>query len=345
MTTVRLWYRDTLSCLQSTTATLLIQRGEDPLTALGLNWDFLYIPGDYEPQEYYYPCRYPGDVIRSILPYHPATSGWRIAGDPDPYAELEAVLAEGRLPVIAVDNFHLPFRPAYHDVHSKHLLVVHAIDRSAGTVRVSDAQPPAFDGSLDADVLLKAWRVGGATNERNVFFSGKLVETVTRWLDVRLDTPFPEFGPERLRTALQANLHRFGPAAGEWSGLPGLRRYLSELVDGARSLDRQALVESYTFGWGVQAQASLHGELLRKYGFEWQMPALSEAGRRVEQVAHRWSAVRVQSAHGHSDPVGAAEPLARHGRRLLDTYDQALESIETAIATLPAGRPVLDPVA
>lgn len=206
---------------------------------------------------------------------------------------------------------------------------------------MSDAQPPAFEGALDADALLTAWRVGGATNERNVFFSGKFVETVTRWLDVRLGTPFPDFGPERLCTALQANLHRFGPGAGEWSGLSGLRRYLGELVNGARSLDRRALVESYTFGWEVQAQASLHGELLRKYGFEWRVPALSETGRRVEQVAHRWSAVRVQSAHGHGDPVGAAEPLTRHGRRLLAAYEEALESTEAAIAALSTGAPAL----
>ena len=52
----------------------------------------------------------------------------------------------GVLPIAAVDNFHLPFRPAFHDVHAAHLLVVYRITDT--DVYVSDAQPPAFQGPI-----------------------------------------------------------------------------------------------------------------------------------------------------------------------------------------------------
>jgi hypothetical protein len=48
------WYRDTISCLQATLATVLLHAGEEPLPVLGLAWEFLHIPGDVRPQEFYY---------------------------------------------------------------------------------------------------------------------------------------------------------------------------------------------------------------------------------------------------------------------------------------------------
>lgn len=53
----------------------------------------------------------------------------------------------------------------------------------------------------------------------------------------------------------------------------------------------------------------------------------------------------MQGAHGHVDPVGSAEPLAQHCRRLWNAYDEALESVDAAIESLAAAGPLLDPVA
>lgn len=328
------WYRDPLSCLQSTLAALLLRRGEDPLACLGLSWEFLHVPGDFRPEEFYWPCRYPGDVVRSVMPHHPVGSAWHTATGSDPFTGLEEELAAGRPPLIAVDNFHLPFRPAYHDVHSEHLLVVHRIDRAAGTVTVSDAQPPEFSGPLSIGALRRAWRVGPYSNEQNVFFSKESGRERHRWISVRLDTPFPELTPARLTDVLIANLRGFTDPPHDRSGLAGLRTLTDEIVDRARHGDGRGLVETYTFGWGPQAQTALHGELLRDRGTRWGLPALAEAGRRTEHAAHLWSAVRVHSAHGRSDPRAAAADLARHARRLNDAYERALEAIDEAVPAL-----------
>jgi hypothetical protein len=104
---------------------------------------------------------------------------------------------------------------------------------------------------------------------------------------VELETPFPPLDAPRLRAALRANLERFGAAedpAG-WGGLAGLRRYTADLLTRAHAGEARALEELYTFGWGMQAQASLHGELLRTCGTHWEAPELREAGRAVERVA------------------------------------------------------------
>ena len=332
--TVELWYRDTLSCLQSTLATLLLHAGEDPLGYLGLGWEFLYLPGDVRPEEFYWPCRHPADLAQSVMPHHPITSQWHVAQEADPIADLEAELAEGRLPLIAVDNFHLPFRPAYQDVHSEHLLVVYDIDRAAGTVSVSDAQPPDFRGPLAMETLRRAWYVGPSTNKQNIFFSRDEGDGTARWISVRLDTPFPALTPERLAEALRANLQRFINPPDERSGLAGLRLFCDVLVEGARGGDGRTLADTYTFGWGPQAQTSLHGELLRERGKAWRLPKLTEAGRHVEHVAHLWTAVRVHSAHNQSRPVEAAGQLVRHTRRLQDAYGHALATVEEAVEEL-----------
>lgn len=329
------WYRDPLSCLQSTLGTLLIHAGEDPLAALGLAWEFIHIPGDFRPEEFYWPCRHRGDPARSMLPHHSVSSQWRIANDSDSRQELADALAAGRLPIIVVDNYHLPFRPAYRDLHSIHLIVVYDIDSETGIVKVSDAQPPAYAGPLDNDAMWRSWHVESPRDSQNVFFSGVGVGPLARWLDVQLDTPFPELDAERLHLALRANLHRFHASSDERRGLNGLRRYNVELVERARHGDANALVEAYTFGWGMQAQAALHGELLRERGVAWQNSSLAEAGRRVETVAHRWSALRIQAGHGRTDPAGCADELVQHARRLYEAYEVAMATIGRVTGGLP----------
>jgi len=103
------------------------------------------------------------------------------------------------------------------------------------------------------------------------------------------------------------------------------------LVGQARDGDATALTEAYTFGWGPQAQAALHGELLRTLGARWDDPALAEAGRRVEQVAHRWTPLRVTAAHGHAEPRRHAADLARHARELHTAYARAVAAVEESM--------------
>jgi Butirosin biosynthesis protein H, N-terminal len=319
-TQVRQWYRDPISCLQSTLATVLLAAGAEPLPVLGLAWEFLFIPGDVRPEEFYYPCRFEGDLARSLAPYHPLRSSWwSPAPGEDPLAELARRVEGGELPIAAVDNYHLPFRPAFHDVHAAHLVVVWAVDRERDEIGVSDAQPPAFLGSIPAEDFLAAWSSANPADAEDAFFSD--AEIGRRCLAVEIEGPIPPLDPERLEAALAENL------AGFATGLADLGRYVDDLEARALADERRALEELYAFGWGMQAQTYLHGELLRETG-------LAEAGRAVQAVASAWTGLRMTGAHALGAPAAAAADLRRHGNRLRRRYEEALEHVARAVESL-----------
>src|SRR4029450_894143 len=54
---VRPWRHDLAGCLHACAATLLAQRGLDPMQILGCGWVFRYTPGDFRREEYYFPTR------------------------------------------------------------------------------------------------------------------------------------------------------------------------------------------------------------------------------------------------------------------------------------------------
>ena len=324
---VRQWYRDPVSCLQSTLATVLLAAGAEPLPVLGLRWEFLFVPGDVRPEEFYYPCRFEGDVARSLAPYHPLRSSWWTpAREEDPLAELARRVEGGELPIAAVDNYHLPFRPAFHDVHAAHLVVVYAVDRERDEVAVSDAQPPAFRGSIPAEDFLAAWGSPNPADTEDAFFSDS--EIGRRCLSVEIDGPIPRLDAERLRAALAENLTDFA------TGLAELGRYVDDLEARALAGERRPLEELYAFGWGMQAQTYLHGELLRETGAGWPVPELAEAGRAVQEVASAWTGLRMTGAHGLAAPAAAAADLRRHGNRLRRRYETALEHVARAVESL-----------
>jgi Butirosin biosynthesis protein H, N-terminal len=328
---VRHWYRDPISCLQSTLATVLLRAGVEPLPVLGLGWEFLFKPGDVRPEEFYYPCRFEGDVARSLAPYHPIRSSWwSPALDEDPLAELARRVEDGELPVAAVDNYHLPFRPAFRDVHAAHLVVVYAVDRRREEIHVSDAMPPAFQGAIAAADFLASWSSANPPDDEDAFFSDSTIGR--RCLSVEIEGALPPLAPERLRAALDENLARFG--GGGWSGLAGLHRYVEELAARAQAGERRPLEELYPFGWGMQAQTYLHGELLREVGAAWALRELAEAGRAVQEVASAWTGLRMTGAHGLSAPAAAAADLRRHGSRLRHRYETALERVAPAVESL-----------
>ena len=328
---VRQWYRDPISCLQSTLATVLLAADAEPLPVLGLAWDFLFVPGDVRPEEFYYPCRFEGDVARSLAPYHPIRSSWwSPALDEDPLGELARRVEDGELPVAAVDNYHLPFRPAFHDVHAAHLVAVYAVDRRREEVHVSDATPPAFQGAIAAADFLASWSSTNPPDDEDAFFSDSTIGR--RCLSLEIDGALPPLAPARLRAALDENLARFGGEG--WNGLAGLRRYVDDLTARAQAGERRPLEELYAFGWGMQAQTYLHGELLREAGAGWSLPELAEAGRAVLEVASAWTGLRMTGAHGLSAPAAAAADLRRHGNRLRRRYEVALEAVARAAESL-----------
>jgi hypothetical protein len=333
-----LWYRDPISCLQSTFAAVVAARGHDPLEVLGAGWDFVHVPGDVRTEEFYLPCRHPGDLGRGLAPHHPLRSRWmESTDDADPLSELAVLVAGGTLPIAAVDNYHLPFRPAYHDVHAAHLVVVYGVDRDRGLVLVSDAMPPAFTGAIAAESFLEAWSSLNPSDDQDAFFSSSRIDR--RYLIAELGEPFPgPLEPATMRAALEANLARFtadpDTDSACWGGLAGLRRYLdgvlAQAVDGAG----QAVRDLYPFGWSMQAQAALHGELLRSRGARWDVPQLREAGRAVEAVAHAWTGLRITAAHRWPEPRTAVEDLEHHSTRLHHRYEVALDAVRRAAEAL-----------
>ncbi|MEV6980967.1 BtrH N-terminal domain-containing protein [Sphaerisporangium sp. NPDC051017] len=329
-----LWYRDLISCLQSTLAAALLREGRDPVDALGAHWEFLFKPGDVTSEEFYYPCRYPGDLGRSLAPHHGLSTTWHRPADPgDPLEDVRRALKDGHHPVIAVDNFHLPFRPAYQDVHAAHLIVVYGLDEAAGQAYVSDAMPPAHAGPIPVDALLAAWTSANPKDVQDAFFSDSAIGG--RYLTVTVGDA-PATTPAFVREVLTAGVAGFEAdrdTAG-WGGLAGVRDFTTSLADRARAGDARALEEAYPFGWGMQAQAALHAEFLRSCGTRWELPALREAGRLAEHVAHAWTGVRITAAHGRRDPAAAAPDLARHGGRLVAAYEAAVAGLREAAGFL-----------
>lgn len=329
------WYRDPVSCLQSTFATVLLSAGHDPLEVLGSPLEFRYIPGDVRSEEFYFPCRVPGDPGASLAPFHPMSARWKRPADPsDPLGPIRRAAERGVPTIAAVDNYHLPFRPAYQDVHAAHLVVVTGWDQAEDLVHVSDAMPPAFSGTVSTQAFLAAWNSANRTDGHEDLFSDRSIDG--RHLHVELGSPFPVLTRDMLRGILRTNVERLtgtdsGPGR---TGLAGVRRFTDDLTARARDGDTDGLAEAYPFGWNLQAQASIHGELLRSRGVLWNAPRLREAGRVAESVAHAWTGVRVTAAHGRTSPRECARDLRHHGDVLVRRYEEAADALGLAAEAL-----------
>lgn len=332
---VELWTRDLGSCLQAVFATLLLCRGQDPVSVLGAAWDFRYEPDDWRSEEFYYPC---GDrsLAESLAPYHPMTSTWhRGPAGGDGLEPLREELRAGRLPIAVVDNFHLPFRPAFQDVHAGHLLVVAGIDDDQQVVHVSDAQPPEFQGPIPLGDFLHAWGSPNPADVQDAFFSSSPADR--RWLRVELTGPFPAPDRRWLSGVLAENARRLRrPDPGRlWTGLPGVARYVDRVLALAETDFMAATLEElYVLSWGLQAQADLHAQFLREAGVREDAPALREAAGAVDRVAHAWTGFRMTGAHGRLDRPDFGLDLRRHGARLVRAHEEAVDAIETALEEL-----------
>lgn len=333
---IEFWCRDLVSCLQSTFATVLSHAGHDPLETLGAHWEFRFRPGDVRPEEFYYPCAVPGDLAASLAAHHPVSSAWHRPKAGDDLAGIIEALAAGQLVIAAVDNFFLPFRPAFGDVHAAHLLVVYGVDLAARQVHVSDAMPPAFRGPIDVADFVAAWSSANPADAQDVFFSDARIDR--RFMTLTIGEPFPKLDLPMLKAVLTANLAGFrSDAAGDerdWTGTDGLDQFLAALVDAGARGDAATLADAYPFGWGMQAQTSLHAELLRRWGVLAAVPELSEAGRMVESVAHGWTGLRMTAAHGRADPRACAGDLTRHAAAIRRSYELALTSLDDAVEQL-----------
>ncbi|MFI6130803.1 BtrH N-terminal domain-containing protein [Micromonospora sp. NPDC051141] len=325
---VQLWTRDLGSCLHATLATVLLHGGYDPVTVLGAPWEFRRRPGAWSPEEYYFLAE-PDSLAKRLALFHPFESRWHHGGDGG-LEQLRDALAVGVLPIVAVDNFHLPFRPAYRDVHAAHLLVVYGI--TATEVFVSDAQPPAFQGPIPTADFLASWGSLNPADDADVFFSAS--PSGRRWLRAVMRGPVPEPDRRWLGHVIRENVRRYRQetTADVQTGLAGLRRYLDELCSlrpgtGAAA---DALSELYVISWNIQAQAGLHAEFLRRAGVRWAVLELAEAAAAVDAVAHGWTAVRMTGAHARVWQRRRFDELRWHSAELVRRLEVALARLDRA---------------
>ncbi|MEE4545847.1 BtrH N-terminal domain-containing protein [Streptomyces sp. V4-01] len=316
------WYEDPLSCLQTTLGSILMEHGLRPVDVLGLACEFAFAPDDVMCEEFYRPAQSTRGVAADLCPYHDVESSWTTGADAGDLIEL---IETHSSVIVAVDNYHLPFRPAFHDVHAAHLVVVPGWRRTADgglEFYVSDAQPPGFQGWLAAEHLVNSWTSGNPSDTQDVFFSSR--EIGGRVLTTRVLPQPDELTAGLAALALQGNLDRWaagtaGPADRVWTGRAGLLRFVERLQ--ASSGDPEELRGAYTFGWAMQAQAFLHGRFAQEFAQRWKQPWLLEVAASADRVVSAWSNVRLLSAHA-TRTAGITELMVRRGADLVHAYEQ-----------------------
>ncbi|WP_433374825.1 BtrH N-terminal domain-containing protein [Streptosporangium sp. CA-115845] len=334
---VRPWRHDLAGCLHGCLATLLEQRGVPALPVLGAAWTFRHFPAGVRREEYYYPCAPGESLLEAIAPYHPVRSRWHEPADAAGGRREVRDAVEAGVPVaVAVDNYHLPFRPAYQDVHSNHLIVVHGFDEERGTATVLDAVPPAFHGEIGLDELTAARDSGNpAVHDRDMFFTG--IHIGNRWLSVELGIDPAELPPldrARIKKIITGNLAGFAtpPSGGAYLGLLGQEAFLQGAVE-RLAAGEDVTDELFVVAGAVLACTALHADWLALAGRAVDARGLVERAREVERVAHHWSAVRIMAALTRDGGM-TPERLARRAHALRKDHEAVLVNLEQEMSRL-----------
>ena len=332
---IRPWRHDLTHCLHTTFGVLVGFYGLDPLHVLGAGWGFGYRLDDVRREEYYFPCL-DGSLLAGLAPHHGLDSHWHEPEDAaHGWEQVRACVAAGQPVAVAADNFHLPFRPAFSDVHTNHLLAVYGFDDEEGTVYVADPVPPRFDGPITVDALTNARDSNNPiTHERDMFFTANPI--ANRWLTVELTGPQPTFDRDFVRRVLLSNLDGFARGKVEgptMRGFAGLREFLTaclpRIADEPQRIDEVFIVAGVTL-----AITGLHADFLADSGRRLGLPALVELGRQVDRVAHHWTALRIGVANSRSAPIDDLPALLRRGRNLVADQERVLDRMAQTAAQL-----------
>lgn len=330
------WRHDLVGCLWTSAATILRWHGLPVLETLGAAWGFRHLPGGVRREEYYYPTPPGVSLYQALAPYHPVRSVWHEPADAEQgWAQVRAQVADGVPTVVAADNFYLPFRPAYQDVHTNHLVTVYGYDEQAGTVRVLDAVPPRFDGDIRLSELAAARDSRNPIlHERDMFFTDRPI--ANRWLEVHVDPDqVAPFDMDTIRDTIRRNLDGFAATAGPGDGLLGLAGQRTYLAGVATRLDGGADIrdELFLVAGAVLANTALHADWLAAAARAIGEPRLAVLGRAVQRIAHHWTAIRILSAQtttGEAD----GDRLRRRFGALSDDQARVLAELADAIAVL-----------
>jgi hypothetical protein len=330
---ISFWFHDLCSCLQDCIATVLLYYRQDPILTMGAAWEFYHAPEQVSREEFYHPLPRPS-LAESMMPFHPISSAWHQSDDPEAaWRDVKAMLAERKPVIVAVDNFYMPIRPAYGDVHAAHLMVAFGFDDETDEVYILESTPPQFKGPLPVKQFLIARNSENPiVGERDFFFTGTPIKS--RWLQLEIHEPFPELTREWVTEVISTNLGRFQAASSDsvWRGIEGLKQYLRSIGERATGPSAgAALQELYTVGWTAQSTAALHADFLIQAGRRLDWPQLAEAGRSVDRIANEWTALRLLGAHGFARPAEVTERLRQKTSRFLVHHEQTLELLDWAI--------------
>ncbi|MEU3309051.1 BtrH N-terminal domain-containing protein [Nocardiopsis sp. NPDC055551] len=324
LTPVRYWRHDLTHCLHNTAGVLLDHHGLDPIEALGAAWGFHY-PGDVRREEYYLPGA-SDDLFACLAPFHGVTSRWHHPTDSEQgWLQVRRRLVAGEIVAVAADNFHLPFRPAYQDVHTNHLLAVHGFDDERGEVLVADPTPPAYQGPIPLAAFTAARDSGNpVVHERDKFFTSNPIGN--RWLELTVEAEQPEFTPEFVGRVIDANVRGLlEPSTSATSGLSGLRAFLDRFRGGSEPAGGGS-DEAFIVIGPLLAVTGLHAEFLARAGKTFGVPRLRELARTVDGVAHEWSALRIAVANARTDVDG--EGVRARAERVMEAYSGAVALME-----------------
>ncbi|MFI6376420.1 BtrH N-terminal domain-containing protein [Streptomyces sp. NPDC050546] len=329
------WRHDLGHCLHTTMGVLLQHHGLDPLQVLGAAWGFFHRPGDVRREEYFYPLHREG-LLESMAPHHPVWSRWHSPeGAEAGWREVRAAVLAGSPVAAAVDNFHLPFRPAYRDVHTNHLLAVYGFDDERDLVLVADPVPPRFQGAIPIGQFTDARdSANPVLHDRDLFFTDNPL--ANRWLEVGVSDEVPPHDRDFVRGVLEANLKGFtesrpGP---ELTGIAGQQRFLDEVGDRLAAGDESVIDETFIVTGAVLAMTGVHGDYLAATAREFDSPALLEAARTVDRVAHHWSALRIGVAMARDEPALAEGPVRSRAKHLMADQELALDRLRTVARSL-----------
>lgn len=328
------WRHDLVGCLHVTFGALLSFHGLDPVDVLGANWEFSHEPGLLRREEYFLPGEHES-LLSGLAPYHPVSSRWHEPADAESaWTEVRGAVAAGRPVAVAVDNFYLPFRPAFSDVHTNHLVTVYGFDDELNEVLVADAVPPRFSGPISiADLNAARGSANQARHDRDMFFTDNPIGH--RWLDIEVGAHMPALDQDFLRGATAANATRFSEGGTtRYSGLGGERAFLAAIADRLETGLDDAVDEAFVVAGPVLAATALHACWLAGAAARFNCPALLEAARAVDRVAHHWTAIRIIAAAGRDDLAGAARSLRARADTLISDHERAIGLIEDAVAGL-----------
>jgi hypothetical protein len=212
---------DNLACLVGRRAPRAAQ------AMMGARWSFGWpVPAaPDDPCEYSFPAGYVAAVARR--------SGLHIVA----HAGAEPIddrLAAGEQIAVAVDTFHLAYRPAFGEVHAGRTVLVQAA-RDPGEVWIEDHWQPSYRGPLDRAMLERARRSPVPRDPvREPIFSGRAIDG--EWYSASIDD-VPLADVRGWSRSVLRELIGEGHA-----GIDALRRFRAELGAelgaGARDPDR-----------------------------------------------------------------------------------------------------------